>query len=81
MVTPEMVRVVFLRRTVRSLLFSLRVNAAIISAFESMRLSWCFAAIWVLMRFTSSCVGYGRSIRASMVSLAAFSAFKVNVPC
>ena len=53
MVTPEMVRVVFLRRAGRSLVFSFGVKAVIISALESMRVSWCLAAIWVLRRFTS----------------------------
>jgi len=79
-VTPEMVRVVFLRRTGRSLSFSLGVSLFIISAFDSMRLSWCLAAIWVLMWFTSLWVGCGRSIRACIASRAAFSVFKVGIP-
>jgi hypothetical protein len=53
-VTPEMVRVVFLRRTCKSLSFSLGFKAVIISAFEGMRSSWSLAATWVLTRFTSS---------------------------
>ena len=77
MVTPEIVRVAFLRRTGRSLRFSFCVSACIISALEGMRSSWCLAAVWVLMRFTSSCVGEGRSIRALMISRVALSAFKV----
>ena len=80
-VTPEIVRVFFLRRIVRSLVFSFGVNALIISAFEGMWLSWCLAAIWVFMRFTSLCVGCGSCIRASMASLAALFGFKVSVPC
>ena len=79
-VTPEMVRVVFLRSTVRSLSFSLGVKSFMISALEGMRVSWCLAAIWVLMRFTSSCVGRLKCIKVFMMSRAAFSVFKVRIP-
>jgi hypothetical protein len=79
-VTPEMVRVVFLRRTGRSLNLSLGVKAFIISALESMRVSWCLAAIWVLRRLTSSWVGFGRVSRVFMMSRAALSVFKVWIP-
>ena len=79
--TPEIVRVVFLRRSGRRWCFSLGVMAAIISALLGMRLSWCLAAVLVLARFTSLWVGDCKSIRASMISLAAVFAFKVNVPC
>lgn len=78
MVMPEIVRVVFLRRMGRSLCFSFGFNACIISAFEGMCLSWCLAAIWVLMRFTSSCVGEGRCIRVLMISRVALSVFNVG---
>ena len=59
MVTPEFVRVVFLRRIVRSLVFSFGFNAFIISAFDGMRSRWCLAVVRVLRRFMSSCVGDG----------------------
>ena len=75
MVTPEFVRVVFLRRIVRSLVFSFGFNAFIISAFDGMRSRWCLVAVWVLRRFMSSCVGDGRSIRVLMISLMASSVF------
>jgi hypothetical protein len=80
-VTPEMVRVFFLRRTVRSLRFSVGVNAFIISALEGMCVSWCFAAIWVLTRCTSSRVGWGERSRVLIISRVALSAFKVRIPC
>jgi len=54
---------------------------AISLALEGMRFRWCLAAIWVFVRFTSSWVGDGKSIRASMISLAALSGFNVDVPC
>jgi flagellar biogenesis protein FliO len=38
------------------------------------------AAVWVLRRFTSSRVGKGKSIRALIISLMAFSAFKTKIP-
>ena len=74
-VTPEIVRGVFLRRIVRSLVFSFVFSAFIISAFDGMRSRWCLAAVWVLRRFMSSCVGDGRSIRVLMISLMALSIF------
>ena len=52
-VTPEMVRVVFLRKMGRSLRLSSGFNVLINSAFDSIRESWCLAAIWVLRRLTS----------------------------
>ena len=79
-VTPEMVRVVFLRRTGRSLGLSFGFRAVIISAFESMRLSWWLAATWVLTRCTSSRVGCGKSSRAFMTSRDGLSAFKIGIP-
>ena len=74
-VTPEFVRVVFLRRIVRSWVFSFGFNAFIISAFDGVRSRWCLAAVWVLRRLMSSCVGEGRSIRVLMISLMALSVF------
>ena len=79
-VTPEMVRVVFLRRIGRSFVRSFWVRAFIISALEGMCVSWCLAAIWVLMRCTSLRVGFGRRSRAFMMSRAALSVFKVGIP-
>jgi hypothetical protein len=79
-VTPEIVRVAFLRKTGISLRFSFGFNALIISALDVVRSSLCLAAIWFLMRFTSSCVGEGKSIRALMISRVAVSAFKGYVP-
>jgi hypothetical protein len=77
-VTPEIVRVAFLRKTGRSLSFSFGFNACIISALEGTRLSWCLAATRVLTRFTSLCVGERRSIRAVMISRIALSTFKMG---
>jgi hypothetical protein len=77
-VTPEIVRVAFLRKTGRSLSFSLGFNACMISALEGTRLAWCSAATRVLTRFTSSRVGEGRSIRALMISCTALSMFKTG---
>jgi hypothetical protein len=79
-VTPEIVLVAFLRRIGISLRFSFGFNALIISALDVVRSSLCLAATWFLMRFTSSRVGDGKSIRALMISRAAVSAFNVHVP-
>ena len=78
--TPEMVRVVFLRRIGRSLGRSFGVRAFIISALEGMYVSWCLAATWVLIRCTSLRVGCGRRSRVFMMSRAALSVFKVRIP-
>ena len=48
-VTPEMVRLLFLRRTGRSFGLSSGDSEFIISAFESVRINLCFAAIWFFM--------------------------------
>ena len=80
MVTPEIVRVFFLRRTGRSLSFSLGFRAFIISALERMCSRWCLAAIWVFSRFKSSWLGDGKSIRALIISRAASLVFKVEIP-
>jgi hypothetical protein len=76
-VTPEIIRVAFLRRIAKSLRFSLGLKALIISALEGIRSSLSLAATWVLMRHASLCVGDGRSIRASMISRTALTMFKV----
>ena len=76
-VTPEIVRVVFLRRSGRRQFFSFGFMAEIISALEGIEFSLCLTAAWFLKRFTSLRVGDCKSIRASMISLAAVSSFKV----
>ena len=68
MVTPEIVRVGFLRRIGRSLRFSLGSSESITSGLEGMRSRWCLAAIWVLIRLMSFWVGEGRSISALIIS-------------
>ena len=78
-VTPEMVRVVFLRRRGRRRSFSFWFMLAIISALEGMCWSLCFAAAWFLAWFTSSRVGDCIRINVSMISLVALFAFKVKV--
>ena len=80
MVTPEIVRVAFLCRSGRSLVFSLGFKAFIISALERMCSRWCLAAVWVLRRFRSLWLGVGRSIRVLIISRVALLAFKLEVP-
>ena len=80
MVTPEIVRVGFLRRIGRSLRFSLGSSEAIISGLEGMRSRWCLAAIWVLIRLMSVWVGEGRSISASIISRTGVFALNVHLP-
>ena len=80
-VTPEMVRVVFLRRRNRSCCFSCGFMAAIMSAFDGVRGSVCLAAAWFFARFKSVWVGDCKTISASMISLAALSTFNFGVPC
>ena len=79
-VTPEIVLVAFLRRSGISLRFSFGSNALIISALDVVRSSLCLAATWFLMRFTSSRVGEGKSIKALMISRVILSAFKGGAP-
>jgi hypothetical protein len=79
-VTPEIVRVVFLRRSGINLRFSLGFKALIISALDGMHSSLCLAATWFLTRFTSSRVGEGKSISALMISRAALSVFNIGLP-
>ena len=83
MVTPEIVRVVFLRRMGMSLRFSLGFSALMISALGVVCLSLCLAAIWFLMRFRSFCVGDGVCISALMISrvgVSWLSVFKGGLP-
>jgi hypothetical protein len=75
-----MVRVAFLRRIFRSFGFSRGFRAFIISGLEGMLSRWCLAAAWALSRFTSHCVGEGRSISAFMTSRTASSEFKAEIP-
>lgn len=79
-VTPEIVRVLFLRRMGMSLRFSCGFNALMSSALGVVLLSLCLAAIWFLMWFKSLRVGEGRSIRAFMISRVGLSVFKGGVP-
>lgn len=79
-VTPEIVRVAFLRRMGMSLRFSFGVSALIISALDVVRSSLCLAEIWFLMRFKSSRVGEVRSIRVFMISRVGLSVFKGGLP-
>ena len=79
-VTPEIVRLVFLRKSGKSLRFSFGFSALIISAFGVVCLSLCLAAIWFLMRFRSLCVGDGRSNSAFIISLVGLSVFKSDLP-
>ena len=78
-VTPEIVRVAFLRRMGKSLRFCFGVKAAIISGLEGTWSRWCLAAVRVLSWFTSCCVGLGRSIKAAMISFTALSKFDVSI--
>jgi hypothetical protein len=71
------VRVVFLHRRGRRRSFSFGFMAAIISALDTMRFSLCLAAAWLLARCTSLWVGEYKSIKASIISLAAASAFNL----
>ncbi len=79
-VTPEIVRVVFLRRMGMSLRFSFGFKALMISALGVVRLSLCLAATWFLMRFKSSRVGDGKTIRVLMISRVGLSVFKGGLP-
>ena len=78
-VTPEIVRVVFLRRILRSLRFSFGFRAAMISELEGICWRWYFAAIWSLMLCASSCVGDGVCISLSIISRTGLSAFDVGI--
>ena len=80
MVTPEIVRVGFLCRIGRSLCFSFGFSWVIMSGLEGMVWRWCFAAVWVLIRWMSVWVGDGRSISASIISRSGVFAFNVDLP-
>jgi hypothetical protein len=77
-VTPEIVRVVFLRKMGKRRFVSFGVKMLIKSAFDGTSLSWYLAAIFIFRRFASSCVGFGISISEFMISRKAVSSFKVE---
>ena len=81
MVTPEIVRVGFLRRIGRSLRFSFGFSEVITSGLEGIVLRWCFAAVWFLIRWMSFCVGDGMSMSAFIISRCGVSVFNVVLPC
>ena len=81
MVTPEIVRVGFLRRIGRSLRFSFGFSWVMISGLEGICWRWCLAAVWVLIRWMSVWVGDGRSISASIISRSGVFGFNVVLPC
>jgi len=68
-VTPEIVRTVFLRRTFKSLLFSSGFRQCMSSEFDGIVLKPYFSAILVLATLTSFREGFGMLIRYSMISL------------
>jgi hypothetical protein len=77
-VTPEIVRVVFLRKMGKRRFASFGVKSLIKSAFDGTSSSWYLAAVFIFRRFASSRVGCGISIRMFMISRKAFSFFKVE---
>jgi hypothetical protein len=77
-VTPEIVRVVFLRKMGKRRFVSFGVKMLIKSAFDGTSLSWYLAAIFIFRRFASSCVGFGISISEFMISRKALLSFKVE---
>jgi len=77
-VTPEIVRVVFLRKMGKRRFASLGVKILIKSAFEGTSWSWYLAAVFIFRRFASSRVGYSVSISVFMISRRAISVFKVG---
>ena len=79
-VTPEIVRVFFLRKIGRRLFFSFGVRALIMSVFEGISCRWCFAATSSLTRFTSSWVGLGKSSSEFKTSRAASFLSKSEIP-
>ena len=76
-VTPEMVRVAFLRKTGVRRFVSFGVKRLIKSAFDGTSWSWYLAAVFIFRRFASSRVACGISINVFMISRKAFSFFKV----
>ena len=80
-VTPEMVRVDFLRRMGNSCFSSCGVKMLINSEFEGTFLSWCFPAVFIFKELRNSLVGLEVSFSFSMISLSAKAfSVKVNVP-
>jgi hypothetical protein len=76
-VTPEIVRVVFLRKMGKRRFVSFDVKRLIKSAFDGTSWSRYLAAVFIFRRFASSRVGSGISISVFMISRKAFSFFKV----
>ncbi len=70
-VTPEIIRVVFLRSRDMSLRFCVGLSWAISSALEGICLRWCFAAVCTLSRCRSLGVGLLSCIKFSRISLIA----------
>lgn len=67
-VTPEIVRVFFLRKIGKSRLACCGVKRAINSEFDGTSPSWYFPAVLIFSRLTSLQVGLGISIRVVMIS-------------
>jgi len=79
-VTPEMVRVAFLRSNGRILRLCCVLSCAIISALDWTLMRWCFAAVRAFSLCRSFCVGLLSFIRQSMISLAAsFGLVEVSI--
>jgi hypothetical protein len=77
-VTPEIVRVVFLRKMGKRRFSSFGVKRLIKSAFDGTSWSWYLPAVFIFSRLASSRVGFAFSIRVLMISLRAFSSVKVE---
>ena len=77
-VTPEIVRVLFLRKIGKRRFDSLGVKRQIKSAFDGISSSWYLPAVLIFSRLASSRVGFAFSIRVLMISLRAFSSVKVE---
>ena len=67
-VTPEIVRVVFLRKIGKRYFVSFGVKRLIKSAFDGTSSSWYLPAVFIFRRFNSSRVGFGICIRVFMIS-------------
>ena len=76
-VTPEIVRVVFLRKMGKRRFASLGVKSLIKLAFDGTSWSWYLPAVFIFKRFTSSQVGWDVFIRVFMISRRAVWSFKV----
>ena len=79
-VTPEIVRVVFLRRIGKSRFVSWSVRRPIKSEFDGTSSSLYFAAVFIFRRFNSSLVGFGISFNVLMISRRA-GVLSVKVRC